>query len=355
MPQPTLPRRRFLALACTALLAAGSVRAQPRRPFLGDMHSHMAMFRHNPRTVDLNQHLKDTGTTLLAWALVDDSPWTESTPTGIKQVRDPAPGEVWEYFQRRVTRYDSHLAHWGLRKALTRADVDAALAGETRIVMASESANFLEGQPARVAQAHAMGLRHLQLVHFIESPLGDRQTSAPTHDGMRPVALEVIRECERLGLVVDLAHCSPAFVDAAVDASDTPMVWSHSWVRGVNSSWRDWPYVARALSQAQARRFAARGGVIGLWTARVKSDRNYGVRDAETYADEIARMVDLLGPRAVAFGTDMDGAGKDPVLSEYHDLRRVADRLAQRNWSDAVLHDVCIGNYARVLKQAMRA
>ena len=317
------------------------------------MHSHYAMFRGIPRTADLRQHLEQTGTTLLAWALVDDSPWTESTPTGIQQVREPAPGQLWDYFNQRVKRYDSHLQHWGLPKAQTPGDVDAALAGRPHVVMACESANFLEGQPERVAQAHAMGLRHLQLVHFIESPLGDRQTSPPKHDGMAPVALKVIQECQRLGVLVDLAHCSPAFVNAAIGASDAAMVWSHSWVRGTNSSWRDWPYVARAMPQEQAKRFAARGGVIGLWAARVKSDRNYLVRDPDTYADEIARMVDLLGPQAVAFGTDMDGAGKDPVLSNYTDLRQVADRLAQRNWSDAVLHDICIGNYARVLKKAM--
>ena len=116
----------------------------------------------------------------------------------------------------------------------------------------------------------------------------------------------------RLGMLVDLAHCSPDFVDAAMAGSDAAMVWSHSWVRGRGSSWRDWPYIARAVSQEQARRFAARGGVIGLWTARVLSDRSYQVRDADSYADEIARLADLLEP----------GLGvNDLALAERHDLR----------------------------------
>jgi len=353
MISPTIGRRRFLQCAAAAALPAAGARAQGRRPYLGDMHSHAAMFRSNPRAVDLRQHLEQTGTTLLAWALVDDSPWTESTGSGIRQVREPAPGDLWEYFRRRMARCDGHLQHWGLSKVLAAADVDAALAGRPHVVMASEAANFLEGRPERVAEAHALGLRHLQLVHFIASPLGDLQTSPPQHGGMAPVALQVIQECRRLGMLVDLAHCSPDFVDAAMAGSDAAMVWSHSWVRGRGSSWRDWPYIARAVSQEQARRFAARGGVIGLWTARVLSDRSYQVRDADSYADEIARLADLLGPRAVAFGTDMDGVGRNPVLTDYADLRRVADRLAQRNWSDAVLWDVCIGNYARVLKQAL--
>lgn len=356
-----LRRRDFnrWLVAAAAAATTSPVRARqpadPRRPFIGDMHSHYTMFGGRARTVDLMSELQASGTTLLAWALVDDTPFTSSTGRGIVQVKEPAPGELWAYFQRRVARYDAELARFGVPKALTRADVDAALAGAPHVVMASESANFLEGQPQRLADAHAMGLRHLQLVHFIESPLADHQTVAPRHEGMTAVGLQVIRECRRVGLLVDLAHCAPSAVDAAIAEGDAAMVWSHSWVRNDPSSWRDWPYIARALSVAQAKRFAARGGVIGLWTARVRSDRAYTVRDPVTYADEIARMVDLLGPRAVAFGTDMDGAGRDPVMSSYTELREVADHLARRNWPDAVLHDVCIGNYARVLRQAMVA
>lgn len=352
MPLQSLNRRRFAQWIAASFAPLAGARAQGRKPWLGDMHSHHAMSRASP-TADLREHMAQTGTTLLAWALVDDTAWTVSTGSGIRQVREPAPGELWDYFVRRVARYDGQLRNWRLAKALTPADVDAALAGSPHVVMASESANFLEAKPERVAQAHAMGLRHLQLVHFIESPLGDRQTSPPRHEGMAPVTQQVLAECKRMGVLVDLAHCSPAFVDAAIAATDVPMVWSHSWVRTTSGTWRDFPYIARALSLAQAKRFAAHGGVIGLWSARVKTDPGFKVRDADTYADEIVRMVDLLGPRAVAFGTDMDGAGKDPTLAHYGDLRRVADRLAQGNWSDAVLHDVSIGNYARVLKQAM--
>lgn len=352
-----LPTRRAFGLWGAASLLAPSLPAyaqQPARPWLGDMHSHYGMFGNRLGMLDVRRHLEQTGTTLLAWALVDDTPFTESTGRGIEQVKTPAPGELWAYLKRRVARYDDALRVGGLSKALTPADVDAAVAGKPTIVMASESANFLEGQPERLAEVHAMGLRHLQLVHFIDSPLGDRQTSEPKLSGLSPAGVQTVRECKRLGILVDLAHCTPAAVDAALAAGEgAAMVWSHSWVRGNAPTWRDWPYVARALPLEHAKKIAAQGGVVGLWSARVKSDRSYTVRDADTYADEILRMVDKLGPKHVAFGTDMEGAGKDPVLSNYTDLRQVADRLAQLNVPGAVLHDVCIGNYARVLKQAM--
>ena len=128
------------------------------------------------------------------------------TPTGWQQTRQPAPGELWTSFQQRLAGYEDKLKGWNLAKALTAADVDAALAGSPRVLLATEGANFLEGQPERVAQAHAWGVRHLQLIHFIQSPLGDRQTAEPVHGGLTPLGAKVVAECRRLGIVVDMAH-----------------------------------------------------------------------------------------------------------------------------------------------------
>jgi membrane dipeptidase len=111
--------------------------------------------------------------------------------------------------------------------------------------------------------------------------------------------------------------------------------------------------VARSLSPAQAKKIAARGGVVGLWTVRIRSDSKYPLYSVSAYADEIMRMADLIGPEHVAFGTDMDGAGPDAIMSEYADLRDVANNLVKRGLSEAALQNICIGNYARALKQAM--
>ncbi len=351
-------RRRFGAFAVGAWFAQylpTTVQGQDlRRPLLADMHSHYAMFQLDPRTVELRKHMEETGTALLAWSLVDDAYWLGLGPQGVSQVSTPEPGELWSYFRDKVTRYDAQLRAWNLPKVLTPADVDAALSGQPHVVMASESANFLEGQPEKVADAHAMGLRHLQLVHYIESPLGDRQTEVHKIKGMPPVALRVIEECKRAGMLVDLAHCTDNFVDAALQHSDARMIWSHSWIsRG--GGWRNYGHVARSLSPAQARKIAAHGGVVGLWTAGVPSDRSYPLRSVSSYADEIVRMVDLIGPKSVGFGTDIEGTGPTAIMKEYGQLREVANQLARRGMPEAVLQDVCIGNYARVLKEAMRS
>ena len=351
----SITRRRF-GLAAAAGLAAGiglPASAQHKGPFLADMHSHYGMFMPRLFGFDLNRHMLETGTTLLAWSVTDDHRWIAPVGGRWKQVREPAPGELWDSFQRRLADYETKLRGWNMARVLTPADVDAALAGQPRVLLATEGANFLEGKPERVAQAHAWGIRHIQLVHFIQSPLGDHQTAEPKHGGLTSVGAKVIAECKRHGILVDLAHSTPAFVDGALDASDAAMIWSHSWISPQGGNWQDPAYIARSLSPASARKIAARGGAVGLWTVRINGDPAYPVHSVRSFADETMRMCDLIGADHVAFGTDMEGAGPGPILSNYVDLREVADNLVKRGLGEGTLNNIFIGNYARVVKQAM--
>lgn len=353
-PASTLSRRAFgLAAAATLGGAAVRVRAQAPATYMADMHSHYGMFLPRLFGLDLSRHMAETGTTLLAWAATDDHRWILSAREGHRQARVPQPGELWDSFQQRLAGYQARLAEWKLPLALTVADIDAALAGRPHVLLATEGANFLEGRPERVAQAHAWGVRHLQLVHFIQSPLGDHQTAQPRHGGLTALGAQVVGECRRLGIVVDLAHGTASLVDGALDASEAPMVWSHSWISPQGGSWQEQGYMARSLSPASARKIAVRGGAVGLWTVRISRDPAYPLRSVQTYADEILRMSDLIGPEHVAFGTDMEGAGPGPVLADYVDLRQVADNLLRRGVAEATLTGIFIGNYARVVKAAM--
>ena len=349
-----LTRRGFGQAALGALSAAVlPARAQHRGPYMADMHSHYGMFMPRPLGLDLAKHMRETGTMLLAWAVTDDHRWIGRTPNGLRQTAQPGPGELWASFQKRLADYEAKLQGWNVAKALSPSDVDAAMAGQPRVLLATEAANFLEGRPERVAQAHAWGVRHMQMVHFIQSPLGDHQTAEPRHGGLTPVGAQVIAECKRHGILVDLAHSTPAFVDGALDATDAAMVWSHSWISPQGGNWQDPGYIARSLSPASARKIASRGGAVGLWTVRVKSDPRYPVHNVRSFADETMRMCDLIGPAHVAFGTDMEGAGPGPILSDYVDLREVADNLVKRGLAESTLNDIFIGNYARIVKAAM--
>lgn len=353
-----LSRRRFAICSAGALAGAfarpANAQAAVRKPFVADMHSHYGMFLPRLFGMDLERHMRDNGIVLLAWAVVDDRRWI-SASGALRQVAQPEPGEIWSYWNELLADYEGRLAQWKVTKALTAADVDAALAGEPRVVLACESANFLEGRPERLAEAHARGVRHLQLVHYIRTPLGDHQTAEPVHGGLSALGAKVVAECRRLGIVVDLAHGTERLVDGAMDASDAPMVWSHSWISPRGGTYQDPGYIARSLSPAAAKKIAARGGAVGLWCLRLGNDPAYPVNSKATYADEIMRMCDLLGPKHVAFGTDMEGVWPNRMMNDYADLRDVIENLSRRGLPEALLHDVFVGNYARVVKQAMNA
>lgn len=342
------------ALAGLQVLTAQAQGAEPvvQKPYLADMHSHLSIFM-RLFGVDLPKHLHETGTTLLAWSLVDDARWTQATPQGYRQTRVPEAGELWTYFESRMADLNQRLRDWQLPLALTSQDVDASLAGRIHVVLATEGANFLEGQPERLAQAYVLGVRHVQLLHFIQSPLGDHQTAEPKHGGLTPTGARVVTECKRLGMLVDCAHGTAALVDGVLDASDAAPVWSHSWLTPQGGQWQEPSYIARSISLASAKKIAVRGGVVGLWSVRVNVP-TYPLKGVASYADEIMRMCDQLDPAHVAFGSDMAGAGPNPVLRNYVDLREVAENLQKRGMSDAELAGVFIGNYARVVKAAMR-
>jgi membrane dipeptidase len=353
-----LSRRGFGGLALAAAAARlGPARAQApvRQPYVADMHSHYGMFLPRVFGNDMGKHMADNGIVLLAWAIVDDRKWISTGQGALRQVSEPRAGELWAYWNQLRSEYEANLQKWKLQLARTPADIDAALAGEPRVLLAGESANFLEGQPERLQQAHGFGVRQLQLVHYIHSPLGDHQTAEPTHQGLSAVGARVVVECKRLGILVDLAHGTGALVDAALDASTAPMIWSHSWISPQGGTHADPGYIARSLSQAHARKIAARGGVVGLWCLRQGNDPRYPVNGKSAYADEIVRMCDLVGPQHVGFGTDMEGVWPNRMMNDYGDLRDVVENLLKRGLPEATLQGLFAGNYARAVKAAMAA
>jgi membrane dipeptidase len=351
-------RRRTLLQAGASLLALGAraAFAQHRVP-LADMHSHLGMLSR----ASLADQMRANGVALVAWALPSDLPWTHAVSTGIAQRSVPAAGEPAAFFAARLDRENVTLANAGLKRVLTAADVDACVAGEEHgVVLAAEGADFLEGRLDGLSAVYDQGLRHLQLVHYIASPIGDRQTSEPQFNGLSAVGKLLVEACNERGLLIDLAHCAETAVDQALQISKVPMVWSHSWVREVGGRWQDtYGDQQRRLSLARAKAIADRGGVVGVWgfgLERPGVGRNawsVGRNDAMGYARELADLVDQIGADHVGIGTDLAGVGASASINDYADLRKVVAHLQELRLPDSAIERVACTNYARVLKTAM--
>jgi membrane dipeptidase len=229
-------------------------------------------------------------------------------------------------------------------------DVLSALAGVPHVVLSVEGATFAERGIDQFQAAYDLGIRHIQLVHLLKNAIGDIQTDTPEHDGLSAYGRDVVFECNRLGILVDLAHCTDNAVMQALAISKAPMVWSHSSVQragmplSVPTAWR-----ARQLSQPAAKALAARGGVVGLWA--LGADVGPSV---EGYADRIVALADILGEDHVAFGSDMNALA-NPAIASYSDLRRVVQSLQRRGVRETQIRKIAIENYARVLRAAMHA
>jgi len=352
-------KRRRLLQAAAALLAAGpfAARAQQRVP-IADMHSHYGMITRRIADSGLAEDMRDQRVALVAWKHVADSRWIRATNVGIEQSGVPAPGELAALFNARFDAMRAYVAQHKLRLVLAPADVDACMASDSGIVLASEGADFLEGQVTNLDAAYAKGLRHLQLVHYIRTPVGDFQTVAPVHNGLSAMGKQLVEACNAKGILVDLAHSTLPSVDQALAIAKAPPIWSHGWVDGDGGNWQDrYGFLKRRLSVAHAKKIAERGGVIGLWglgLSRPGLGWPVGARDNWSYAREIAKLVNLIGADHVAFGTDVEGVGPNWALNSYGDVRKVIADLEEMKLPASVIERVACTNYARVLKAALK-
>lgn len=345
-----MDRRQFVAsgLALPLAHATSAFAAEPI--YIGDMHAH---FYFDPqramKSPPLGPAMAAGNATLVAWSLVGDLLWMGLTPRGYAQKSVPKPRETLGWFERELARIKKHAAEQNLKIVRSARDVDRAVKGEPHVVLAVEGASFIEDDVRRVQAAYDLGIRHLQLVHYIKNSVGDFQTEKPEYGGLTEVGKKVVQECNRLGILVDLAHCTSDAVTQALEISKVPMVWSHSSVTRQRAP--DWTMIgwrARQLTLDGAKAIARKGGVIGLWALRLDVGES-----VEAYADRLLEMADWLGEDHVAFGSDMNGLGRHAVISEYADFPRVMAQWERRRVTEGRVRKLAIENYARVLRRAL--
>lgn len=346
---PAVHRREFLAgILSSPLWPTGRAAAQSPI-FIGDMHFHSFFGESKYHSRPVAQALAAGRATLVAWSLGGDILWFDSKT--YKQTSVPKPGETFGWFQRELGRIKAHVAEQGLKIARTSADIDLAVRGEPHIVLAVEGASFIENDPGRVKVAYDLGLRHLQLVHFTRNTLGDIQTEQPEHQGLSEAGKQVVRECNRLGILLDLAHCTEATARDALAVSSAPVVWSHGSVtRGPPAPSSAPVWRRRQLSLGLATEIARKGGVVGLWALATDVGKSI-----EAYGDRIVQLAGWLGEDHVAFGTDINGLGPFAVLSGYAQTRSVVEHWQRQRLTEAKIRKLAIDNYARVLKAALRS
>jgi len=318
---------------------------------IADAHNHLGLMRRNAESVPiLGQLMKDSGISLLSWAIVPDGPFLGMTARGISQTRTANPGDMKASYDRQMVYALQGLSANGVGVVKSPQDLEQAALGVPYVCLTAEGADFLEGKLDFLGQAYEQGIRHVQLVHYSNSPIGDLQTERPVHGGLSAFGKDLVAALNQQGILIDLAHSTAESIDHALQISKAPMIWSHSYIADTTGNWNASGHRSRSLGLKEAKRIADAGGAIGLWSLGA----SFGGGGIDSYAAEIIRMVNLVGADHVMFGSDQDGLPQGAVINQLADLRKVVEALSKKGIDEKVIRAVAFENYPRCLKFAMQ-
>ncbi|MFJ5217959.1 dipeptidase [Streptomyces sp. NPDC088354] len=272
-----------------------------------------------------------------------------------------------------------------LRAAFTADDMESARAeGRIASLMGAEGGHSIANSLGVLRTLYALGVRYMTLTHNDTIDWADSATDEPRHGGLTRFGEEVVREMNRLGMLVDLSHVSPDTMRAALRVSEAPVLFSHSSARAVCDHVRNIPDdvlerlpvnggVAMATFVPQFILPAAAEWIVGvnaemrahglhpldqtpeaLAVQRAHEDAHpRPVATIGTVADHLDHMREVAGVDHIGLGGDYDGVSFLPEgLGDVSGYPRLAAELLHRGWSDEDLAKLAWRNAVRVLRDA---
>jgi len=311
------------------------------------------------------------------------SVWIPATVTGPLAVQMTV--EQIDLVKRMAQRYPADL-----EMAYTADDVERVhKAGRVASLIGIEGGHQIDNSLPALRQMYVLGARYMTLTHTSNTDWADSATDNPAHNGLTPFGVAVVHEMNRLGMLVDLSHVSPATMKAALAASAAPVMFSHSSARALVDHPRDVPddvlllvarnhgvvmanfnpgYVSQARAVWGADRAAEKARdnappYAGLYIGqpdRAQAALAVWERAHPAPAVTIAMVADhidhiraVAGVDSVGIGSDFDGIESTPVgLDGVDKFPALLEELARRGWSDADLAKVAGGNILRVMREA---
>ena len=249
---------------------------------------------------------------------------------------------IFDKIEQIVTEHDDYLA-----LARTPGDLyENKRHGRKSIMLGIENGLALGGQLQNVSHFAERGVVYITLCHNGDNDLCDSCRGSNVHGGVSRFGEQVIREMNRLGLMVDLSHAGDKSFFDALEISKTPIVCTHSSCRALC----DHP---RNLTDEQMRRLAQAGGVmqVTLYNGFLRKDGKATILDA---IDHLEHAIKVMGIDHVGLGTDFDGDGGVPGLANASELTLFTRQLLQHRYSERDIQKIWGGNFLRVMGQVQR-
>ena len=311
------------------------------------------------------------------------SVWVPSEMKGYQAVQITL--EQMDLVKRMAARYPGDL-----EMAYTAADVRRIhQAHKVASMIGIEGGHQINNSLAVLRQLYDAGARYMTLTHTVNNAWADSATDAPVHHGLTPFGIEVVREMNRLGMLVDLSHVSPETMKAALAISEAPVIFSHSSARALVDHPRNVPddilrsvaanggvvmvnfapgYVSDARNRWDADQAAERTRFnsppyVGLYIGQPERAKAALVAWEETHArpaatlvqvaDHIDHIRQVAGVDHVGLGSDFDGIEDAPVGLEGVDrYPALLEELMRRGWTDSDIAKLAGENLLRVMAAA---
>jgi membrane dipeptidase len=334
--------------------------------------------------VDLRQHVEglDTDIPRLRDGRVGGQFWSVWVPAELPESKAlPMALEQLDIADRFAERYPDVF-----ERATTADEVEGAFGvGRIASLMGLEGGTMIASSLPILRTFFARGIRYMTLTHWKTTRWADSATDAPQHGGLTAFGKEVVREMNRLGMLVDLSHVAPSTMAASLDIAEAPVVFSHSGALAVNKHPRNVP-------DDILRRIPSNGGVVmavflgGFVSEAIRVhvapaeqlEEDYKrdhpeatdqeVRAArkawlaanppppatiEQVADHIDHLVEVMGPEHVGIGSDFDGGDLLPDgLKDVSRFPYLFAELLRRGYGDNELRAIAGGNILRVMRGA---
>jgi membrane dipeptidase len=310
-----------------------------------DLHAHPGRFTRldaGELPAAALEEMRGAGVHCAFFAAVGDGPVIRREPGGIRNHREPQPGELRRSTVGQLERVRARGREGRLDLILEPGDLAGTGAGPgAAAILAVEGGDPIEGDPRYVRELHAIGVRSIQLVHYRINELGDIQTERPRHGGLTPAGVDVVVEMNRLRMVVDAAHASPDTLRAILATSRAPVIVSHTGPAALR------PF-ARHLPDDLLRAVAAQGGVIGVWP--VVRQRPAPL---DQFLADLRHVTQVAGIDHTAFATDMTGMSTFTAILTYSEFAAVPAALLAAGFTDEDCRKLLGGNARRVVEAAL--
>jgi len=221
-------------------------------------------------------------------------------------------------------------------------------AGKIASLLGVEGGHAIENSLGALRAYYAMGARYMTLTHNGTLDWADSANDEARHGGLTAFGKEVVREMNRLGMLVDLSHTSPETMHDALDVAEAPVIWSHADTRAI----RDHP---RNVPDDVLERLPANGGVVMITfvPSFLTDGEEATIGDV---ADHIEHVVQVAGIDHVGIGSDFDGISSTPVgMEDVSTYPALFAELSRRGWSEEDMAKLAGGNALRVMREAEAA